>query len=316
MSTAHPIQYLTHTAIDKRRWDACIATAANGLIYGHSFYLDTMAANWHALVLNDYEAVMPLPWRKKAGFNYLFQPSMTPILGIFGNDITAGLVQLFLNAIPSTFKLWDISLNHFNPLPPSLPYPVFKRGNFILSLQHPYEHIQAQYHANIKRNMGKAVKKGCIVKKDIPIDEVIRICQKQFPAFTRVEAGLFEKLKVIYCHYIRQAKTYSVTDAEGRTLCACAFLFSGNRAWYWLVGNEPEGRDYGASSLLLDAFIREQANRPLVLDFEGSDDQGVAGFYKKFGAVPEMFTTIYYNRLPFPVNLFKRVPPHYRNLAS
>jgi len=316
MSTGHHIQYLTHAAIDKRRWDACIAAAKNGLPYGSSFYLDTMATNWHALVLNDYEAVMPLPWRKKAGFAYLFQPAMTPILGVFGNNISAGMVTLFLHAIPSSFKLWDISLNHFNPLSSSLPYPVFKRSNFILPLQQPYEQIQAQYHANIKRNTGKAIKKGCIVKKDIPIDDVIRICKKQFPAFTRVEPGLFEKLKTIYLHYMPQAKTYYVMNAEGKILSACAFLFSGSRAWYWLAGNEPEARDYGASSLLLDTFIRDQANQSLVLDFEGSDDEGVAGFYKKFGATAEPFTTIYYNRLPFPLNLFKPLPAHYRHLAS
>jgi hypothetical protein len=316
MNTGHHIQYLTHAAINKRRWDDCIAAASNGLPYAHSFYLDTMAAGWHALVLNDYEAVMPLPWRKKAGFAYLFQPSMTPILGVFGNNITDDLVTLFLNTIPSSFKLWDISLNHFNPLPPSLPYPVFKRSNFILPLQRPYEQIQAQYHDNIKRNLGKAIKKGCTVKKGIPIDEVISISQKQFPAFTRVEPGLFENLKTLYLHYITQAKTYCVMSAEGKTLSACAFLFSAGRAWYWLVGNEPEGRDYGASSFLLDAFIHDHANQPLTLDFEGSDDEGVAGFYKKFGASAEPFTTIYYNRLPFPFNLFKPLPAHYRHLAS
>src|SRR5687767_14846783 len=59
------LQYLHRKQIDTRKWDQCITNAANGLIYARSFYLDTMASNWDALVLGDYEAVMPLTWRKK-----------------------------------------------------------------------------------------------------------------------------------------------------------------------------------------------------------------------------------------------------------
>jgi hypothetical protein len=316
MGTVYHIRYLAHRDIDKDKWDACVETAPNQLVYGHSFYLDTLAGKWHALVLNDYEAVMPLPRRRKAGFSYLFQPPMTPILGIFGRNITAQLVAQFLQAIPTSFRLWDISLNHFNPLASAIHLPVFTRNNFILSLHKPYEQVQAQYHPNIKRNAAKALKKECSVQKDGSIEDVIAICQKQFPAFTRVERGLFKKLKTIYLHYTGQGKIYCVRNKEGIILAAAAFLFSGGRVYYWLVGNIPESREYGASSLLLDTFISDHAYQPLILDFEGSDDKGVAAFYKKFGALAEPFSTIYHNRLPFPLRLLKPLPPHYRDLVS
>ena len=53
MNAAGNIQYLSHEQIDKAKWDQCIDNASNGLIYAYSFYLDTMADNWDALVLND-----------------------------------------------------------------------------------------------------------------------------------------------------------------------------------------------------------------------------------------------------------------------
>jgi hypothetical protein len=71
------IRYLQRDQIDTVQWDNCIGNAPNGLIYGHSFYLDRMAVNWDALVLNDYEAVMPLPWKKKWGIYYLAHPPLT-----------------------------------------------------------------------------------------------------------------------------------------------------------------------------------------------------------------------------------------------
>jgi len=69
------LSYLPYKQIDKVKWDACIRHSMNRLIYAESVYLDHMAVNWDAIVLNDYEAVMPLPWKKKLGIRYLYQPS-------------------------------------------------------------------------------------------------------------------------------------------------------------------------------------------------------------------------------------------------
>ena len=83
MSIHSPIKYVAQQQVDKNKWDACIERSSNGLIYGYSFYLDSMAKHWDALVLNDYEAVMPLTWNRKWGIKYLYQPPLTPQLGIF-----------------------------------------------------------------------------------------------------------------------------------------------------------------------------------------------------------------------------------------
>ncbi len=105
MSGSMNIQYLTQQQIDKTKWDHCIADAPNGLIYGYSFYLDHMAKHWDALMLNDYEAVMPLTWNKKYGIHYLYQPFLTAQLGVFGKNITEEQVENFIQAIPSKFRL-------------------------------------------------------------------------------------------------------------------------------------------------------------------------------------------------------------------
>ncbi len=309
------ISYIPQLHIDKTKWDDCINHAANGLIYARSYYLDITAPGWDALVLNDYEAVMPLPTRKKWIFSYLFEPPMTPILGVFGNDISGTLVSAFLKSIPAHIKFWDYSLNHFNPVTPGI-YPAYTRNNFVLPLNADYENIQQQYRENTRRNIAKAIKLGCVTRQHIAIDDVIKICRKQFPLFTTVKPGLFEDLKKIFLHPGHISATYGIEDAQGQLLSAAAFLFFNKRAYFWLVGNAPESRKYNASYLLIDAFISDYQNQPLTLDFEGSDNAGVADFYKKFGAVRESFTTIYYNKLPFPFSLYKKPPRHYALAAD
>src|ERR1051325_9907587 len=92
---ASSVSYLQNANIDKVKWDKCIDTATNGLIYAYSFYLDTMAKNWDALVMNDYEAVMPITWNKKYGIYYVYQPAFTANLGVFGLSCSLGLTDLF-----------------------------------------------------------------------------------------------------------------------------------------------------------------------------------------------------------------------------
>src|SRR6187549_1734990 len=108
------IRYIKREDIDVSSWNNCINKASNGLIYAQSSFLDAMCTHWDALVLNDYENVMPLSWRKKRGFYYIYPPYFIPSLGVFGNNITSSLVQSFLNYIPKKFKYWEIDLNEKN----------------------------------------------------------------------------------------------------------------------------------------------------------------------------------------------------------
>src|ERR1035438_4089019 len=114
MNDGNNIHYLQQKEISKAKWDECISSADNGLIYAYSHYLDSMAKRWDALVQGDYKAVMPLTWNKKYGIPYLCQPAFTASLGIFGKDLTETLIEDFIEAIPKKFKLIEIALNHGN----------------------------------------------------------------------------------------------------------------------------------------------------------------------------------------------------------
>jgi len=53
-----------------------------------------VAENWDALVEDDYTAVMPLPWKKKYSFRYVYQPLNCQQLGIFTTNPPArGRIQ-------------------------------------------------------------------------------------------------------------------------------------------------------------------------------------------------------------------------------
>jgi len=289
-----PLAYLQRSRIETGKWNACIRRAPNGRIYAESFFLDAVADRWDALVLGDYEAVMPLPWRKKWGLQYIYQPPFAAQLGVFGQGLSAATLQLFLAAIPTQFRLVEISLNAGNRFAIDLALP--DRLNHSLSLAPGYDSLYRAYRENSRRNIRKALQYGCQVQRMIPVDDIIALASQQEGQQETQEAA-FESFRQLPRHY-PASETYGVY-MNGALLASAAFIVANGRAYYLLVGNHPNGRTLGASHLLIDAFIKDHAGTPLVLDFEGSDIRSLAFFYSSFGATVERYPFLRLNRLPF-----------------
>lgn len=304
MAASSNIEYLPNNKIDKDKWDKCIDGSPNALIYSCSFYLDHMAKYWDGLVLDDYKAVMPLTWNKKWGIYYLYQPFNIAQLGIYGKEINEELVTNFLNQVPKHFRYWDFPLNQQNRF--VIPgFPFYDRSNYILSLDQPYETLYNAFRENIKRNIKKSKEAGCIIKTHVNIDVIIELNKHHNK---EARSGDHENFKKLF-HYLRQkgwAKTYGVLSNSGQLVSSCVFFFFHNRAYYILVGNHPGGRNLGASHALIDAFIKDHAGKELILDFEGSDIEGLAQFYSSFGAREEKYPAIRLNRLPWWLKWLKK----------
>ena len=159
MKEAYHIKYLKNPEIDKLEWDDCIRKSANGLIYAESAYLDHMAANWDALVLNDYEAVMPLTWKRKWGIKYLYQPPFIQQGGIFfKKQLTAKTIQSFITEASHKFKFAEFTINYLNEFPSGKGLQVKMRNNFILQLGDGYKHIAQRYNSYIKQRLSRLSK--------------------------------------------------------------------------------------------------------------------------------------------------------------
>lgn len=305
MRTGLHIHYVRRQDIDTNRWDTCVENAANTILYGYHFYLDHMAAGqWDALILGDYEAIMPLTWRRKYGIRYLYQPPFTQQTGIFSaKPQSPETIEAFLQTARGHFRFAEIFLNYGNDHPSLQPYT-----NYILSLDAPYEQLASRYRKDLVNNLKLAGRSGFHYTRDLDLKTTLEGYRHEYaartPHVTSADYRHFERL----CHYLQfreQLILRAVTTTDGQTL-ATALLLRDKQRLYLLQSTTPEtGRKTGANHFLLDALIREFAGEPLLLDFEGSDLPGVAHFYKNFGGIDQPYYFYRYNRLPFFVNLFK-----------
>ena len=302
-----PISYVTYQSINKQRWDECIDQASNGLIYGYSFYLDAMCSHWDAMILDDYKAIMPLTYRKKYGIYYLYQPFCTASLGVFGNNITATIFNNFLQAVPNKFKYWDIYVNTKNVFTDSC-FLQYQRINYVLNLQDTYSNLYHHFKESTKRNIKRCIQLNCTINTSVSIADVIALAQQQAVRFSSVTTKQYQQFTQLYQYLSskQQAQIYGVQSATGQLLAAAVFFIDKKRAYYILVGNHPNSKVVGASHALINAFIKANAGKKLLLDFEGSDIKSLAFFYSSFGASVEQYAGIQLNNLPFFVKWFKK----------
>ena len=302
------VRYLSHLQIDKVKWDNCILNAANGLIYAQSYYLNNIAPNWDALVLNDYEAVMPLTWRKKFYIKYLYQPPFTQQLGIFfKQQPPIETLNLFTVALQKHFKFAEIYVNYCNA---TAFYGICTaRTNYVLNIDMPYATIYNSYDADFTKSLRRIAKFNFHYKQSQNIAEVIilyrelygqrvlHLGEKEYSSFTALCTALQQRQQLC----IRQ-----VLDDEG-TLLALSLLFIDDKRIYNIISCiTGGGRRLEANYFLYDNIVKEFCNKGLVLDLEGSEIKGVASFYLKMNPQNEPYGFLKYNHLHPLLRLIKK----------
>jgi hypothetical protein len=298
------IRYLHRARIDVRRWDDCIERSPNALLYGRAFFLDVMTGRrWDALVLDDYAAVMPLPWRRKAGFRYLYQPPYMQQSGVFSPaPVSPEIVMDFLQQLPRHFRFAEIFLNYgnYHPL-------LSKHANFILRLEAPYPRLAAQYRKDLVRNLRRAEQFGLEYLTDPALTPALERYRLSYGDRTpHVRERDYRRFHEV-CSLIQEKGQLVIRGvSKGQQPIATAILLRDRHRLYLLQSTTlPAGRELEANHYLLDRLIREWAGSGLTLDFEGSDLPGIAHFYKNFGSIDQPYYFYRYNHLPWPVGALK-----------
>jgi len=299
------IQYLSHQQIDRKRWDQLIGHAPGGTLYGLSWYLDAVCPGWQALATSDYSRIMPLTSRRKYGFSYLYQPLLSQQLGIFSHaNLKLADVDEFLRAIPAVFKLVEITLNDYNP--PGTLFPVGKHTTCRLNLNIPYTQIQERYSENTRRNLKKATLENLRFRTNITLPEFLELLHKDKSAGANILALRKNRpalLRLVPAIINRNAGMICGVRNRHGDLLAAALMGQDRLFHYYLApAMNDEGREARAMFYLIDRYIHLHAGLPATLDFEGSDIESVARFYKGYGAAPFTYISLKINRLPWPLN--------------
>ena len=96
-------KYISHSKLNKVKWDKCISNSFNERIYAYSWYLDIISENWNAIIYKNYKAVFPVIFKNRILFKKYYQPFFAQQLGLFINSEIHDTEKLKLTSAFFTF---------------------------------------------------------------------------------------------------------------------------------------------------------------------------------------------------------------------
>lgn len=304
---ATPLNLLSRSELDTVAWDGCVMASPNRIMYGYSWYLDVVLSEpgwrWMGLVwtneVGTYQAVMPIPLRRKFGRWVVHQPLFCQFLGVFAQEVTIDPTT-FYRFIQERFRYGSkLSLGE-TTIDPNCFERIKPQYTYVLDLRTSYETIASNYSRDRRLNLRRAQAVDWQVIESDEITPLIALFRTYHAS--SVQGGVSEwayviltKLYEVLCK--RQLTTLRYALLDGQIEAGALFVQEGNRIIYLFNAASTKGRTGNARTLLIDQLMQERAQQPLLFDFESPEKSSIAQFYRSFGAVAETYQTVSWNRL-------------------
>lgn len=329
------MQHFKHHQIDKKKWDTCISSSKENIIYAFSWYLDCVCPFWEGFILEDneqnYLAVMPLPVKKKYGISFLQVPLFAQQLGVFSTKKLSNLeFKASLVLLQKKFQLvsnYPFNTTNYEDFKTEFE-EVFDKSNLKnfkthhLSLNQNYLKTRQNYKKDTKYRINQAQKQNFETLKGNDIDLVWQffestiflengISKQSEPTLKSLfkilkEKGLAElyyiqkknnegKREILSGILLIKSESFYQTNNQNHSIIKWIYLFNAAKS-------KDESRRW-----FLDKFIQEKSKQEKdviqLLDFESAQEKEVARFYASFGSEEKLFFVVDYNALSFHVKI-------------
>ena len=301
------IHYVKRKELNAVKYNDCIENSIQSRIYAYSWYLDIVADNWDVLVLNDYEAVMPVPFRRKFGVNYVYPPFWLLELGLFSLKDTIDY-KAFLKVLFSKFKSIELRLNTKNNMEASESFLIEKQMQ-TLSIQEDYETVFSGYRKDRKKDLRKS--------KKINLTEIWNYDPQKLIQLFRANVGqrtpyiVDKDYKVLQdlmktCITKGVGEVLSIYNSESKLVASGFFLKHKNEVTILVSSTDFDNRKNGENTFLIDRAIYKYQKTFGIFNFGGSSMPQIANYFLSFGAKNSHYQQVKYTNLPYLIRLFKK----------
>jgi hypothetical protein len=300
------IRHLVHSAIDKAHWDALLLRATNRMWYARSAVLDIVAPGWEALIDEERGAIMPLPWRSRWGFHYLFQPYGVQQFGVFAPQYDDALGQRFIDAVPARFRYWDVHVNaamqdiRFDRVMHSTQQEIPVLADMVMQ--------RAAYSQGHRRNLRKVEHFRTALTAHIGADAFMDLYARTTAVrFGPTKARDLETLRELVRMLIAHGQGQVLGMVEGEELLAAAvFVEWEGRSILLKSAVQERAQERSPMFLIIDEYLSRGAGGSALLDLAGSNTPSVQRFNAGFGARASVYLHLIRNRLPPPLRWYKQ----------
>lgn len=281
---------ITRSEVDDHRWDALVSQFGEGRPYAYTWYLDALTqGKWQALILGDYDAMMPLPYHRKYLYQRrVYQPFLSQSFGPIGQEITSDIVCAIAKHLQKQYPHSHLMLPVVSD-DQQVQGQVEKRTTQLIDISRDIDAIRADYSKDRRRRI-KINRHKVEVEFNQDIDQYFDYYKSAaYPISKPIlrQSSMFMRLlKACNDHGCLEMITMK---QEGELLNTAAMIITQSRVIN-LIGVSTElARSLSANALKIDAMIQRYCGDKVVFDFFGSSLPGVYKFNQQFGANTEHY---------------------------
>ncbi|GAB4424529.1 MAG: GNAT family N-acetyltransferase [Bacteroidia bacterium] len=322
-SDAPALHIAAGTALDAAQWDAFIWRSPQGGLYHLHGYASVVYPGWRAAIVAErgvWVAVMLLCESRRGPWTSLSQPVFAQYWGVCfaPQDDLPMQEQLsrqdrWLRALLPVWCRYHLVAQSFAP---SFAYPLpfvwagatlHTRYTFQLSLLPAPATLMQGLADPLRRQIRKAQRAGLVLHRSGEIGGLLHLLEAQRAAGHDILGShphARRCLPALAAWLCAQglAQVLELRDATGALHAAGLFARYRQTTLYLIGAYDPVRRQSGAMSALMWEAIRDaQAAGGTLFDFEGSMIEGIAHFFRKFGAHPVPYLQLRHNQLPLPI---------------
>jgi len=300
--------------IDKQMWDRLVAESPQGSIFIETGYLDTLLSNdWSGIEVyedNELIAIMPVLIKKKWGFEYALQPTMSKYWGVvFAKKAYSGTQKEFsfkkdvlaaaIDCIPKGLAMFNYN---FHPdFDYALPffwksYSLRTSYTYILDTRGKTEsEILSNYSAQLKNSIRTAQKNEITIIRDNSGSALLKILdENRKSGKTILDPGYYEMLDRIINNGSKNGKGFSLTavDKNGEEVASSVYLQDSHTVYALIHIMAKVFSKTDALSLLVHKAVLKATSENCKFDFLGSTIEPVEAFNRRFGAKPVSYLNI------------------------
>jgi hypothetical protein len=147
------------------------------------------------------------------------------------------------------------------------------------------------FSGNTIRNLKNAEKSALRISNELDNDEFTSFYQSIKKDYLSISSVM---LRYLVEEGIKrnEMKLSGVYNSNNELIAANCLAYYNNRITNLIPISNEEGKKSSAMFLLINELIKSESMSDQILDFEGSKIEGIARFYKGFGAINQPYYTI------------------------
>lgn len=297
------IKFVKYKEIDFHKYENCLKSAAQNSNFAEKDFLDIVTkSKWFLLIYKDYEAVMPVFYARRFGFNFVLMPKLCPQLGVFSKKNLPEINELFLNFLKANFLVLNYHFNAENKF-----HQLLKTKTSYLIKKQNYTDVLKKYSASRRRNVriNQALTEKMTFKSNFTEDSKIFFLEHLKGTKNKKEsADYFDILINLQKKNIGNLMILEYNEV----IQSIVFLFTSKENVYLSIFiNTNILENANIPSIAIDQILQKFIEKNN-FDFVGSDLENVAKFNQRFGAFPYQYSVINYSKF----TLLKKIPFGYR----